>query len=107
MIVLSVVIVVGRFQPENRGLRKLQVGLSALLGTFGVIAALVCLYVMWLGGTYRGTSDGGAMAAMSGYYVFYPSAALLVLPFALNLSRLQPRLRLGLWVLSFLLVVLP
>jgi hypothetical protein len=108
VIVLSAVIMAGRFRPQIRGLRKLRVGLSALLVTLGTISALACMEIMWAGATYRGLSpDAGGMAVISGFYVFYPAAALIVLPFALNLSRLQPRLRRGFWGLCLLLILLP
>ena len=106
-IVLSAVIAARRFRPDLRSLGKLQAGLSALLGTFGGIAAMACLWAIWGGETYQGSSDGGAMAVMSGYYVYYPTAALIVLPFLLNHSRLSPRLRHLVWGLTFLLPLLP
>jgi hypothetical protein len=108
VILLSVAVMGRRFRPEIRGLRFLELGLSDLVTALGVIGAVVTLLFMASGATYKGSSpDAGGMAVMVGFLLFYPTAGLLVLPFALNASRLSPRLRRRMRWLCLVLVLLP
>lgn len=108
VILLSVVVTVRRFRPEIRGLRSVEIGLSGFVAFLGVIGAVITLLFMASGATYKGSSlDAGGMAVMVGFLLFYPAAGLLVLPFALNASRLSPRLRRRMRWLCFVLVLLP
>jgi zinc transporter ZupT len=108
VILLSVVVTVRRFQPETRGLRVLEQGLSGLVAFLGLIGAVITLLFMASGATYKGRSpDAGGMAVMVGFLLFYPAAGLFVLPFALNASRLSSQLRRRMRWLCFMLVLLP
>ena len=108
VMLLSVVVTIRRFQPEARGLRSLELGLSGLVAFLGLIGAVITLLFMASGATYKGSSpDAGGMAVMVGFLLFYPAAGLLVLPFALNASRLSLRLRRRIRWLCFVLVLLP
>jgi hypothetical protein len=94
VILLSATIVIRRFRPELRGLRVLERGLSGFVFLLGVAGAVATLAFMASGASYKGSSpDAGGMAVFAGFFLFYPCAALVVLPFALNGSRLSPRLR--------------
>jgi hypothetical protein len=94
VILLSAAIIIRRLRPELRGLRVLEPGLSGLVAVLGVIGAVATLVVMVSGATYKGSSpDGGGMEVFVGFFLFYPCAALIVLPFALNGSQISPRLR--------------
>jgi hypothetical protein len=94
VIVLSVVVIVRRFRPEIRVLRALELGLSGLVAALGLAGAVATQAFMVSGAHYKGTSpDAGGMAVFTGFLVFYPCAFLIVLPFALNGSRLSPILR--------------
>ncbi len=108
VILLSVVVMVRRFRPEIRGLRAVELGLSGLVTFLGLIGAVITLLFMASGATYKGPSpDAGGMAAMVGFLLFYPAAGLVILPFALNASRLSPRLRRRIRWLCLVLVLLP
>jgi hypothetical protein len=94
VILLSAAVVVRRFRPEQRGLRVLESGLSGLVAVLGVLGAVVTLVMIVSGATYKGSSpEGGSMEIVMGFAGFYPCVGLIVLPFALNGSRLSPRLR--------------
>lgn len=94
VILLSATVLVRRFRPERRGLRGFELGLSGLVAVLGVIGAVVTLAYMASGAGYQGSSpDAGGMADFVGFVLFYPCASFIVLPFALNGSRLSPRLR--------------
>ncbi len=87
---LSLVIMTRRFRPER--LRVLELGLSGLVMLAGVIGAVATLALMISGANYKGPSlDAGGMAMFSGLAVFYPCAALIVLPLAMNNSRLSDK----------------
>ena len=108
VILLSAVVMIRRFRPEIRGLRAVELGLSGLVAFLGVIGAVITLLFMASGATYKGSSpDAGGMAVMVGFLLFYPAAGLVVLPFALNASRLSPRLRRRIRWLCLGLVLLP
>ncbi|HSS48220.1 MAG TPA: hypothetical protein VLX28_04680 [Thermoanaerobaculia bacterium] len=94
VILLSAAIVIRRFRPARRGLRVLELGLSGLVCLLGVAGAVATLVFMASGASYKGSSpDAGGMAVFAGFFLFYPCVGLIVLPFALNGSRLSPRLR--------------
>jgi hypothetical protein len=94
VLALSLVIFLHRSRPESRGLRLLERGLSGLFVAGGAAVAVVCLLVMVSGARYKGDSpDAGGMAVIAGLFVFYEAAALLVVPFAMNASRLPARFR--------------
>ncbi|HEV7785905.1 MAG TPA: hypothetical protein VGQ28_11250 [Thermoanaerobaculia bacterium] len=94
VILLSVVILTRRFRPEVRGLRAVELGLSGLVAALGVVGAVATLAFMASGASYKGSSpDAGGMAVFAGFFLFYPCVGLIVLPFALNGSRLSASLR--------------
>ena len=94
VILLSAAVVIRRFRPELSGLRVLELGLSGFVALLGVIGAVATLAFMASGASYKGSSpDAGGMATFAGFFLFYPCVGLIVLPFALNGSRLSPRLR--------------
>lgn len=108
VILLSVVVLTRRFRPELRGLRALERGLSGLVAILGVIGAVATLGFTTSGARYKGSSpDAGGMAVFVGLFLFYPCASLIFLPFAMNASRLSPRLRRRLGWLCCGLALLP
>ena len=108
VLLLSVLIVARRVSPENRRLRGPEILLSVLIVALGAAASLLALAFMASGATYRGDSpDAVGMGMMFGLFFYYPSAGLLILPLAMKVSRLSPRLRRGLAWSVPLLVVLP
>jgi hypothetical protein len=94
VILLSAAIVIRRLRPELRGLLVLERGLSGFVSVLGAVGAVATLVFMASGASYKGSSpDAGGMAVFVGFLLFYPCIGLIVLPFALNGSRLSPRLR--------------
>jgi len=94
VILLSAAVVVRRLRPELRGLRVLELGLSGFVSVLGLVGAVATLVFMASGASYKGSSpDAGGMAVFAGFFLFYPCVGFIVLPFALNGSRLSPRLR--------------
>ena len=91
---LSGVTLAHRSRPASRTLRRLWLGLSILVAVLGSLAAAALLAFVVSGSRYRGPSpDAGAMAMLSGFFLFYPAAGLLMLPLGLNASRIPDRLR--------------
>jgi hypothetical protein len=108
VILLSALVFARRMRPESRRLRGAEMLLSVLVGALGVAAAILLLDLMVSGATYKGDSpDAGGMTAVFSLFLYYPAAALVVLPLALKVSRLSPRLRRGLGWMVLLLVLLP
>jgi uncharacterized BrkB/YihY/UPF0761 family membrane protein len=108
VILLSLLIVARRLRPENRRLRGPEILLSVLVAAVGAVAAVLLLAFLVSGATYKGDSpDAGGMAVVFSLFLYYPAAALVVLPLALKVSRLSPRLRRGLGWMVLLLVLLP
>ena len=107
VLLLSVLIVARRVAPENLRLRGPEILLSILVGALGAAATVLTLAFMASGATYKGDSpDAGGMAVMVGLFLYYPSAGLLILPLAMKVSRLSPRLRRGLaWSVPLLLLL--
>lgn len=98
VLALSLAVVVRRFRPGARGLRNLEIALSAAVALLGGLGVAATLAFMASGATYRGPSpDAGGMAVVASLAFYYPSAALLLLPFGMNASRLPARVRR--WVL--------
>lgn len=94
VLALSLTIVVRRFRPGARGLRNLEIALSALVALLGALGVAATLAFMISGANYRGPSpDAGGMAVVASLAFYYPSAALLLLPFGMNASRLPTRVR--------------
>jgi len=108
VILLSVVVMIRRFRPELRGLRALELGLSGLMTVLGMIGATATLVFMASGASYKGSSpDAGGLAMFAGLLLFYPCAFLIVLPFAMNGSRLSPLVRRRIGWLCCVLGLLP
>ena len=108
VILLSLLIVARRLRPENRRLRGPEILLSILVGVLGAVATVLTLAFVASGATYKGDSpDAGGMSLMVGLYLYYPSAGFMILPLAMKVSRLSPRLRRGLVWSVPLLVLLP
>ena len=108
VLLLSALVFARRMRPESRRLRGAEMLLSVLVGALGAAASCLTLAFMASGATYKGDSpDAGGMAVMVGLLLYYPSAGLLILPLALNVSRLSPRLRRGLGWSVLPLVLLP
>jgi hypothetical protein len=94
VLALSLTVVVRRFRPGARGLRKLEISLSALVALLGVLGMAATLAFMVSGASYRGSSpDAGGMAVVAALAFYYPSTAVLLLPFGMNASRLPARVR--------------
>jgi hypothetical protein len=94
VLALSLTVVVRRFRPGARGLRNLEISLSALVALLGVLGVAATLAFMSSGASYRGSSpDAGGMAVVAAMAFYYPSTALLLLPFGMNASRLPTRVR--------------
>lgn len=94
VLALSLTVVVRRFRPGARGLRSLEISLSALVALLGGLGVAAMLAFMGSGASYRGPSpDAGGMAVVAALAFYYPSAALLLLPFGMNASRLPARVR--------------
>ena len=108
VILLSVLIVLRRLKPENRGIRGLEILLSVLVGAVGAAATVLLLTFIVSGATYKGDSpDAGGMLIFSSLALYYPAAALTVLPLVLKTSRLSRWARRGLGFSVLLLVLLP
>jgi hypothetical protein len=94
VLALSLTVVVRRFRPGAGGLRNLERSLSALVVLLGVLGTAATLAFMVSGASYRGPSpDAGGIAVVAAMAFYYPSAALLLLPFGMNASRLPARVR--------------
>jgi hypothetical protein len=94
VIALSLTVVVRRFRPEAPGLRNLEIGLSVITSLLGMLGAAGTLTLMVSGAGYQGPSpDAGGMLIMAALAFYYPSAALLLLPFGMNASRLPAGVR--------------
>lgn len=104
VLALSLTAVVRRFRPGARGLHNLEIALSALVSLIGLAGVIATLAFMVSGATYKGLSpDAGGMAVVAALAFYYPAAALLLLPFGMNASRLPSRVRR--WVLLACLVI--
>ena len=108
VLLLSALVFARRMRPESRRLRVAEILLSVLVAAAGAAATLLMLVFMASGVTYRGDSpDAAGMSIVFGLFLYFPSAGLLILPLAMKVSRLSPRLRRGLGWSVFLLVLLP
>lgn len=108
VLLLSALVFARRIKPQSRRLRVAEILLSVLVAAAGAAATLSMLALMASGATYRGDSpDAAGMGIAFGLFLYFPSAGLLILPLAMKVSRLSPRLRRGLGWSVFLLVLLP
>ena len=108
VLLLSALVFARRMKPESRRLRVAEILLSVLVAAAGAAATLLALTFMASGATYRGNSpDAAGMGILFGLFFYFPAAGLLILPLAMKMSRLSPRLRRGLGWSVFLLVLLP
>lgn len=105
---LSALVIIRRLKPEVPGLRSLELLFSVLVGALGAVATVLTLAFMASGAMYTGSSpDAGGMAVMTGLFLYYPAAGLLILPLAMKVSTLSPRLRRTLGWSVGVLVLLP